>query len=166
MKLVKPKKPQTPIKPSEDNKIYLYEDLFFLQRNGDYQPQEKFSSLIQSLKEDLENKDGEMVDFILPKSVSLKYPLEELAYQYNSWSNGWNMTFSRILSMDERMECYSKDLAQYNLNLTKYEEDLKKYFNDCRSVEDEEIKNKDLSEELEDDLYDNGLIDLEEENDF
>jgi DNA polymerase-3 subunit alpha len=30
----------------------------------------------------------------------------------------------------------------------------------------EEIKNKDLSEELEDDLYDNGLIDLEEENDF
>jgi hypothetical protein len=144
MKLVKPKKPQTPIKPSEDNKIYLYEDLFFLQRNGDYQPQEKFSSLIQSLKEDLENKDGEMVDFILPKSVSLKYPLEELAYQYNSWSNGWNMTFSRILSMDERMECYSKDLAQYNLNLTKYEEDLKKYFNDCRSVEDEEIKNKEI----------------------
>ena len=142
MNLVKPKKPQVPTKPSEDNKIHLYKNLFFIQRNGDYEPEENFSSLIQAPKEDMEDDDSAMVNFTTPKSVSLKYSLEELAYQYNSWSDGWNMTFLRILSMDERMECYSKDLVQYNADLTKYEKDLKKYFDDYKVLEDEEIKNK------------------------
>ena len=142
MNLVKPQKPQVPIKPSEDNKIHLYDNLLFIQRNGDRITKEKFLSLIQSSEEDMENDDREMVNFTSPKSVSLKYSLEELAYDYSSWSDGWNITFSRIRSMDERMECYSKDLVQYNLDLTKYEEDLRKYFDDYKAVEDEEIKNK------------------------
>lgn len=144
MNLIKPQKPIVPIRPSEDNKVHLYENLLFIQRNGDYEPEEKFSSLIQSSKEDMEDNESEMVDFTTPKSVSLKYSLEELAYQHNSWSDGWNMTFSRIRSMDERMECYKVDLSKYDSDLTKYEEDLKKYFDDYKIIEDEEIKNKEL----------------------
>lgn len=109
-----------PVKPTEDNKEYLHENVLFIQKNGDYEPETEFGSLEQSQiklteKEKIYGYEREMVDFFSSKEKVLSYKLQDLSFQYNSWSAGWNIMFTRIRSMEERIACYEEDLRKYNV---------------------------------------------------